>query len=35
VDLADRLAATMAELDTAETRWLELTEKAEQLSVDS
>jgi len=35
IDLADRLAATIAELDTAETRWLELTERAEQLRADS
>ena len=34
VDLADQLAATIAELDKSETRWLELTEKAEQLSAD-
>ena len=33
-ELADRLATTIADLDTAETRWLELTEKAEQLSAD-
>jgi ATP-binding cassette subfamily F protein uup len=32
VELADELAATMAELDTADTRWLELTEKAEDLT---
>ena len=32
MDLADELAGTLAEADEAETRWLELTEKAEQLS---
>jgi ATP-binding cassette subfamily F protein uup len=30
--LADELAATLADLDTADTRWLELTEKAEDLA---
>jgi ATP-binding cassette subfamily F protein uup len=34
VDLADRLATTMTELDSAETRWLELTHEAEQLTAD-
>jgi len=32
MSLADELAATLADLDTAETRWLELTEKAEHLA---
>ncbi|MEN8238882.1 MAG: ABC-F family ATP-binding cassette domain-containing protein [Actinomycetota bacterium] len=32
VELADELTATITNLDRAETRWLELTEKAEQLS---
>jgi ATP-binding cassette subfamily F protein uup len=32
VELADELAETLAELDRAETRWLELTEKAEVLA---
>jgi ATP-binding cassette subfamily F protein uup len=35
MDLADRLAATMSELDAAETRWLELTERSEELSADT
>ena len=34
VDLADQLATTIAELDQAETRWLELTERAEQLKAE-
>jgi ATP-binding cassette subfamily F protein uup len=32
IELADQLAATITGLDTAETRWLELTEKAERLA---
>ena len=32
VDFADQLATTIAELDEADTRWLELTDKAQQLS---
>jgi ATP-binding cassette subfamily F protein uup len=32
VALAESLAGTIGELDVSETRWLELTEKAEQLS---
>ena len=31
VDLSDQLASIITELDSAETRWLELTEEAERL----